>query len=68
MSQPNAKKKITHENPQLFLLFFSCIFKKKVMNMNRNTEKKSQIKTHMPAQDVCRENSHGEAAAAQLTD
>lgn len=32
------------------------------------SKEKNFIKTYMPAQDVCRENSHGEAAAAQLND
>lgn len=34
---------------------------------HKEKPRKRQIKTYMPTQDICRENSHGEAAAAQLT-
>lgn len=69
MSQSNAKN-----TWQVFLLqpaappphphpLTSILFKEVKHKLNIN-----EIKTHMPTQDICRENSHGEAAAAQLTD
>lgn len=49
--------KTTHRDINLFLLSF-------LIRLNRNTE----IKTHVPAERLCRENSHREAAVAQLND